>query len=138
SNQLYEAEQDLKEMERQDLVVPKGIKDEYFQRQEILQKNKAKAEAVLRRNPNDTLALRIQAETAQQLGDFVTASKAASRILVRDPNRVDALKTLMEVKPMLEDTEKVHQLIERSRTHIPESRLPRIRTLTPRTPAGGR
>ncbi len=135
TNQLYEARQDLDilDAEGHQQAIPKGVEMEYKQRHETLEQEQMEAKEQLERNPRDTAALNIQARTAQQLGDFETAKSAATRLLNRDPNRIDALTTLIKIKPMLEDTEEVHQLIERTQSRLPENERPQVRPLSPPT-----
>lgn len=128
---LYEAMLDFEELETKsgNVVGLPRVKADYNEHHERVEQRKKSAEEELKRNPRDTSALRVQAETARLLGDFETAEIAASNLLVKDPNNLVAIKTLIEVKPMLPDTEKAHELIEQARQRIDINRLRKVQPL---------
>lgn len=122
SNDLFQAGKDIQ-------VVKKGstdkrvdmIEKEYNFRHKKEEVRKSKAEEMLKENPSDTSALRVQAQTARNLGEFNIANMAASKLLRQDPKNEAALTTLIEIKPLVEDSLAIQKIINGAKLNVPTS-----------------
>jgi tetratricopeptide (TPR) repeat protein len=133
SSRLDLAKEDLDYVQRSDANqrVIRRINQEYQQKESAEEERLQNAEDRIQRNPQDTSALRIQAEAARNLGKYEVSNLAATNLLQMDPRSAIGLATLLEIKPQLTDTQAVNQVIEAAQQRITNEELikasPRLR-----------
>lgn len=132
-NDLNLARQDLDQLDKtaDRSIATQVIRKKYNERHVEEQQKMATADSKIQQNPNDTSALRVKAEAAQNLGDFSTARKTASNLLQIDPNSLPAIKTLQSVMAKVPDSNAVRRQLEIAIPRLNPTQLKEVRALIP-------
>ena len=132
-NDLFQADQDLNRLEQMNnrSTTVKGIRESYRQREQVEQQKLQEAEQRIERNPNDTAAWRIKAESANSLGQFRQAESAANNLLSVDPKNIAALSTLQSIARYLPDSVQIKQRVKQS---LPRLSPQQLRSFQVRSP----
>lgn len=130
-NDLYQAREDLDVLEQnpERQIAVREIRKDYEVKYQAEEEKLKTAEKQLEDNPKDTAAWRVKAQTAQNLGQFQSAEKAASNLLEIDPLNVSAIQTLQWVMKKVPDSIAVRNKLEKTIPRLsPEQKL-RVRPL---------
>ncbi len=132
-NDLNLARQDLDQLDKtvNRSIATQVIRKKYDERHLEEQEKMAIADKQIQQNPKDTSALRVKAETAQNLGEFSNAKTAASNLLQIDPNNLAAIKTLQSVMAKVPDSNAVRRQLEIAIPRLNPEQLKQVRALIP-------
>lgn len=132
-NDLNLARQDLDHLDKtaDRSIATQVIRKKYDERHLEEQQKMVTADRQIQQNPKDTSALRVKAETAQNLGDFTTARKTASNLLQIDPDNLAAIKTLQSVMAKVPDSNAVRRQLEIAIPRLNPTQLKEVRALIP-------
>lgn len=135
-SRLPEARADLQKLDDmgEGEEVKPAIREKYQQRRSVEEAKLQDANQRLERNPEDTAAWRIKAQTARQIGDDEQAQLAASNLLRVDPNNQVAFEVLQAVIANAKTEEEAERQI---RLVMPQLNTRQIRTLRRTTRKGG-
>jgi len=118
TEQLKEAREDYDKVQRIQGAATPAVREklkEIDSKIKVEENIRAKAENVLRRNPDNVAALAQKAQTTKKLGDYDESIRASRAILAKDPKNAAAYANLLDVYRMKKDTLMVVETIQRAK-----------------------